>query len=67
MEGYTASEMAALLGLPLKTVQMRLLRSGIKPLTHESVYPISALAAIQDVTVGRPRKKPETPEPDSGK
>jgi hypothetical protein len=58
MEGYTASELATLLNLPLKTVQMRLRAKGIKPLSHECVYPSESLELIKGVAMGRPRKKP---------
>jgi hypothetical protein len=61
MEGLTASEMAAALGLPIKIVQQRLFRSGIKPLTKERLYPASALEAIRDASVGRPPRKPQEP------
>jgi hypothetical protein len=57
MEGLTASELAEKLQLPLKTVQMRLRAKGIKPLSHECVYPAESLDLIKDVTMGRPRNK----------
>jgi hypothetical protein len=64
MDGYTASEMADLLKVPLKTVKLRLFRKGIKPKTHESLYEKSALDEIREAPMGRPPKaKPETPAP----
>ena len=61
VNGLTASEMAEILGLKLKTVKKRLETSGIKPLTKEALYPEAALEAIRNVPgKGRPKKsKPE--------
>jgi hypothetical protein len=59
MEGYTASEMAEMLNLPLKTVKLRLFRKGLKPITHESLYDKSALEDIREAPMGRPPKKKE--------
>ena len=57
-------EMAELLSVPVKTVNMRLFRAGIKPITKDAVYDKSALEAIRSVPgKGRPKKpKPETPD-----
>ena len=56
MEGYTASEMAKILGINLKTAKLRLFRYGIKPVTNESLYDKSALEAIRNVPgKGRPK------------
>jgi predicted ArsR family transcriptional regulator len=60
MTGFTASEMADILGLKLKTVKKRLETADIKPLTKEAVYPASALDAIREVP-GRGRPKKEKP------
>jgi hypothetical protein len=65
MEGYTMSEMAELLNVPVKTVNMRLFRAGIKPVTKDALYDKSALEAIRNVPgKGRPPKArpPESPE-----
>ncbi|MDR1325604.1 MAG: hypothetical protein LBK00_06175 [Treponema sp.] len=59
MEGLTLSEMAEILGVPQRTVERRVQRSGIKPLTKEAVYPSETLDKIQDAKRGRPSKKPE--------
>jgi len=56
MEGLTASEMAKILNLPRKTVQMRLFRKGLKPVTNEKLYPCAALEAIRNAPMGRPPK-----------
>jgi hypothetical protein len=63
MEGYTASEMAEILGLNLKTVKLRLFRGGHKPMTHESLYDKSTLEAIKDVQMGRPPKAKQPDDP----
>jgi hypothetical protein len=57
MIGYTMSEMADILGVPVKTVNMRLFRLGIKPITKDAIYEKSTLKKIKDVPAkGRPRK-----------
>jgi hypothetical protein len=65
MEGITASEMAAVLSLKIKTVKKRLEAANIKPLTKEAVYPIEALETVRNApSRGRPPKaKQEPPEP----
>ena len=51
------SEMADLLGIPIKTVNMRLFRAGIVPITKDAIYDKSALEEIRQVKpVGRPPK-----------
>jgi hypothetical protein len=58
MTGITSSEMAAALGLKIKTVKKRLETAGIKPKTKEAVYDNSALKVIRNAPPrGRPRKK----------
>ena len=58
MEGYTMKEMADILGVPVKTVNMRLFRLSVKPITKDAVYDKSALEAIRNVPgKGRPSKK----------
>jgi hypothetical protein len=53
--------MAEKLGLPPKTVERRIQRAGIKPLTREAIYPDDTLEIIsKNNKVGRPPKKPET-------
>ena len=60
MEGLTLSEMAKKLGLPHRTIERRVQRAGIKPLTHEALYPLDTLDKIKAVKMGRPPKpKPE--------
>jgi len=59
MEGITLSEMAAILGLPQRTIERRVQRAGIKPLTKEAVYPFDTLERIRNVPgKGRPKKSP---------
>ena len=58
MKGMTVSEMMAALGLPRKTVEMRLLRRGHKPLSYEAVYSKEAFEDIKKTPgKGRPKKK----------
>jgi len=61
MEGYTASEMAEILGINLKAAKLRLFRAGVKPINREVIYDKSALETIRNVPgKGRPPKaKPD--------
>jgi len=62
MNGYTAAEMAEILGINLKTAKLRLFRAGIKPVTKDALYDKSALEAIRNVPgKGRPRKAAPKP------
>ena len=56
MEGETLTEMADKLGVPQRTVERRIQRAGIKPISREAVYPIGTLELIRDVKIGRPKK-----------
>jgi hypothetical protein len=69
MEGYTASEMAKILGINLKTTKLRLFRAGVKPVTNEALYDKSALDVIRNVPgKGRPPKaKPTEPKAKNAK
>ncbi|MDR2923421.1 MAG: hypothetical protein LBU85_08795 [Treponema sp.] len=58
-EYFTTQDMANSLGVSPKVINMRLFRLGIKPIAKDALYPATALDAIRDVTMGRP-KKPET-------
>jgi len=60
MEGLTLTEMAKALGLPQRTVERRVQRAGIRPLTHEALYPLDTMDKIKDAKRGRP-KKPKEP------
>jgi hypothetical protein len=58
IDGYSISELAELLELPYRTVQKRLKRAGIEPITTGAIYPKSALETIKDSPgKGRPPKK----------
>jgi len=61
-EYFTVQNMAECLNVSPKVVNMRLFRLGIKPIAKDALYPASALDAIRDVTMGRP-KKPEAESP----
>jgi len=57
-------EMADILGVPVKTVNMRLFRLDIKPITKDAVYDKSALKEIKAVQgKGRPKKAAESEKP----
>jgi len=58
MEGLTISEMSKKLSVLPRTVERRIQRAGIKPLSKEAVYPLNTLEKIKDVTMGRPKKAP---------
>jgi DNA-directed RNA polymerase specialized sigma24 family protein len=58
MEGLTLTEMSNILGLPPKTVERRIQRAGLKPLTREATYASEVLEKIRNVPgKGRPKKK----------
>jgi hypothetical protein len=59
MEGLTLTEMAEKLGLPQRTIERRVQRAGIRPLTREALYPPDTLEKIIDKKRGRP-SKPKT-------
>jgi len=60
MEGLTLTEMAKHLGIPQRTVERRIQRAGIKPLSKEALYPLDTLQKIENVKMGRP-PKPDKP------
>jgi len=57
MEGITIDEMCEKLKLPFKTVEGRIQRAGIKPITKQALYPLKTMEIIKDVSIGRPKKK----------
>ena len=58
-EFITIQEMAKRLGISPNTVKQRLFQHCIKPVSKEALYDLSALDAIKNTTMGRP-KKPDT-------
>ena len=56
MEGETLTEMAEVLGVPQRTVERRIQRAGIRPISREALYPKGTLEKIRDAKVGRPPK-----------
>jgi hypothetical protein len=56
MEGLTINEMCEVLNLPFKTVEARIQRAGIKPITRQAVYPPETLEIIKNIKMGRPKK-----------
>jgi len=68
MTGLTIDEMCDELGLPFKTVEARIQRAGIKPITRQALYSPETLEAIRNVSgKGRPKKaaEPEPAKPES--
>ena len=65
MEGITIDEMCEKLELPFKTVEGRIQRAGIKPITKQALYPYETLDIIKNTVMGRPKKDatPETAKP----
>ena len=60
----TITEMADILGVPQRTIERRIQRAHIKPLTKEALYPSDTLEKIRDVKMGRPKKaQPEAETP----
>ena len=56
MEGYTAREIADILGINLKAAKLRIFREGIKPITKDALYDKSVLEILKN-TPGRGRPK----------
>ena len=60
-EYITIQEMAKRLDIPPNTVKQRLFQHDIKPVSKDALYELSALDAIKNTTMGRPKKpKAET-------
>jgi len=63
-EYITVKEMADILKVTTNTVNQRLFQNGIKPISKDALYEISALEIIKDTTMGRPKNpKMQDPEP----
>jgi hypothetical protein len=63
MEGYTAKELAEILGINLKAAKLRIFREGIKPITKDAIYDKSVLEILKNTPgKGRPKKE-AAPEP----
>jgi hypothetical protein len=57
MEGETLKEMAKLAGAKQRTIERRVQRAGIKPISREALYPIGTYEKIKDNNkVGHPKK-----------
>ena len=61
-EYLTVREMADILNISANTVNQRLFQSGIKPISKDALYEVSALEKIKNTTMGRP-KTPEKEKP----
>ena len=62
-EYITVKEMADILKITANTINQRLFQNGIKPISKDALYEISALDIIKDTAMGRP-KNPKTPDKD---
>lgn len=56
-EFITIQEMAKKLKVEPNTVKQRLFQHGIKPVSKDALYDLSALDAIKDTSMGRPKKE----------
>ena len=66
-EYLTIAEIAKKLGITYLAAKQRLLRAGIKPVTIDTLYHVSAIETISNVSgKGRPKKDAE-PEPAKAK
>jgi transcriptional regulator with XRE-family HTH domain len=59
-DGWTLKELAAELGIPEHTAQMRITRANIEPMFRGSIYRPDTLDKIKEAPMGRPRKQPES-------
>jgi hypothetical protein len=55
-KGITISDMIKETRLRRNTIEVRLHRLGIKPLSYEARYPTDALEKVKAVKMGRPKK-----------
>ena len=55
-EGITVSDIVEATGLRKHTVEVRIHRLGIKPLSDEARYPADTLEKVMTVKMGRPKK-----------
>jgi len=61
-EYLSANDMAVILKIPANTVKQRLFQNGIKPISKDALYEISALEVIKNTTMGRPKKTAPDPK-----
>jgi len=63
-EYITITGIAEKIGITYLAAKQRLLRAGIKPVTADTLYHVSAMEAIRNVPgKGRPKKAALAPEP----
>ena len=55
-EYITIPEMAGKLNIPPNTVKQRLFQHGIRPVSKDALYELSALGVIKETSIGRPKK-----------
>jgi len=66
-EYITVKEMADILKITTNTVNQRLFQNGIKPISKDALYEVSALEIIKNTTMGRPKKTTAPEKPGKGK
>ena len=60
-KGYTAKEMAEILGISYVNVRKRIEKAKIKPITKDAIYPHESLEIIRNVgPIGRLKKAGKT-------
>ena len=60
VEGYTARQIARILGISYDNARKRIEKAKIKPITKDAIYPFDTPDKIRKVKpVGRPKKAPE--------
>ena len=61
MEGLTAKEISAILGISYDNVRKRIEKAKIKPITKDAIYPLDTPDKIKGTPPpGRPRKPKDT-------
>jgi len=63
IDGFTISELAERLELPYRTVQKRLKRAGIEPITTGAIYPKNALETLRKTSALAALLKSPPPKP----
>jgi len=58
-EYITIKEMADKLEIEPNTIKQRLFQHDIKPVSKDALYDLSALEAIKNTVMGRPKKEPD--------
>jgi len=59
--------MAKILKVEPNTIKQRLFQHGIKPVSKDALYDLTALDTIRETPMGRPKKAVAEPEPAKSK